>query len=121
MGVGIEEDRRFHRAVFREIARITVGLEEGGVAQRARQAARGLLVQLLTRGQARAELTPDLDAEDLAIAFDSLVFGTITHWLYDDASELLHERMSRSAEVFLGAVASAPSPKAGRPRKRRPR
>jgi AcrR family transcriptional regulator len=105
MGSGIENDKLFYRAVFREIARVTVGLQEGGVAQRSRELAIDRLVQLLTRGQARAELTGELAAEDLAIAFDSLVFGTITHWLYDDASEALPARMLRAADVFLGNVA----------------
>jgi len=106
MGRGIESDRRFYRTVFREVARVTLGLEEGGVAQRARQSAVAKLVHLLTRGQARGELVASLDAEDLAVAFDSLVFGTITHWLYDDASQPLVDRMLRAADVFLGPVAT---------------
>ena len=116
MGSGIEADRRFYRAVFREIAKITVGLEEGGVSQRVRQAALDRLIQLLTRGQARGEITRGLEPEDLARAFDSLVFGTITHWLYDDASDPLPKRMLRAADVFLGSVAMTPGP---RPSKRR--
>jgi AcrR family transcriptional regulator len=107
MGRGIEADRRFYRTVFREVARVTLGLEEGGVAQRAHQRAMDRLVHLLTRGQARGELYSALNPGDLATAFDSLVFGTITHWLYDDASESLTERMQAAAEVFLGPVATA--------------
>lgn len=105
MGMGIENDRRFYRTAFREIARVTVGLEEGGVAQKARQRAVEQLVHLLTRGQARGELRAELDPEVLATAFDSLVFGTITHWLYDDSSQPLAERMLAAADVFLGPVA----------------
>jgi len=107
MGSGIENDRRFYRTVFREVARVTLGLEEGGAAQAARQGAVERLVHLLTRGQARGELVTNFDAQDLAVAFDSLVFGTITHWLYDDSSEPLNQRMSRAADVFLGPVATA--------------
>jgi AcrR family transcriptional regulator len=81
MGRGIEGDRAFYRSVFREIARVNLGLEEGGVAQQARQGAVERLIHLLTRGQARGELHARFDPEDLATAFDSLVFGTITHWL----------------------------------------
>ncbi len=109
MGRGIEMDRRFYRAVFREIGRITLGLEEGGIAQQARLGAIERLVHLLTRGQARSEILSDLDPQDLATAFDSLVFGTITHWLYDDASQPLTERMLRAAKVFLGPVAKQPT------------
>src|SRR2546428_401565 len=49
------------------------------------------------------------EAGGVASAFDSLVNGTITHWLYGDAAEPLRQRMRRAAEVFLGAVALAPA------------
>ena len=107
MGRGIEGDRAFYRIAFREIARLNVGLEEGGVTQQARQRAVERLVHLLTRGQARGELRTAFDPQDLATAFDSLVFGTITHWLYDDASRSLVLRMQAASEVFLGPVATA--------------
>ncbi len=105
MGGGIESDPRFYRGVFREIALLTVGLAEGGVAYEARQLALDRLVQLLTRGQARDELTRDHTPEDLAAACDSLVFGTIAHWLYDDGAESLHGLMRRASDIFLGSVA----------------
>ena len=108
MGEGIEEDRRFHRAAFREIAKLSLGLDEGGPGQRAREANLEQLLHLMTRGQARGELGRDHRPEDLASAFDALVFGTITHWLYDDASEPLPLRMAHAAEVFLsGAIGGA--------------
>ncbi len=105
MGRGIEQQRLFHRGVFREIARLTLGLDEGGPGQVARQAALERLVELIERGQVCGDLSRELDAPDIAMAFDSLVFGTITHWLYDDASESLVLRMQRAMEVFLGPVA----------------
>ena len=43
---------------------------------------------------------------DLAVAIDSLANGTINHWLYEDTSGSLRERMRRAAEIFLGSVAS---------------
>jgi len=106
MGGGIEGDPAFYRTAFREIARVTVGLEEGGVTQRARQRAVERLIHLVTRGQARGELHAHFDPQDLATAFDSLVFGTITHWLYADASRSLVERMQAASEVFLAPVAT---------------
>ena len=105
MGTGIEEDRRFYRGVFREIAKVRLGLDEGGIGERAGAATVELLVKLLARGQARGELHRTHRAEDLASAFDSLVNGTITHWLYGDVAEPLRDRMGRAAEVFLGEVA----------------
>src|SRR5215510_7061687 len=127
MGTGIEEDRRFYRGVFREIAKVRLGLDEGGVGQRAGAAAIALLVALLARGQERGELHRTHRAEDLASAFDSLVNGTITHWLYGDAAESLRDRMGRAAEVFLGEVAvdsqagRRPRPTLAPQRRRRPR
>lgn len=105
MGRGIEENERFYRAIFREIAKVSQGLDEGGEAQEMRAAALERLLQLHTRGQARGELTRKQPSESLASAFDSLVFGTITHWLYEDHGEPLHERMLRAAELLLGGVA----------------
>jgi AcrR family transcriptional regulator len=126
MGSGIEEDRRFYRGVFREIAKVRLGLDEGGVGQRAGEEALGLLVKLLARGQERGELSRAHRPEDLASGFDSLVNGTITHWLYGDASESLRERMRRAAEVFLGPVEeraagrrAARVPRLAPPRRRR--
>jgi len=125
MGRGIEEDARFHRSVFREIAKIRLGLDEGSSAQRAAEQALSRLVNLLERGQERGELCAEHRPQDLASAFDSLVNGTVTHWLYDDASEPLHERMARVAEVFLGQVATDPktryrgrAPELAEPRRR---
>jgi len=67
MGTGIEEDRRFYRSVFREIAKVRLGLDEGGVGQQAGAAALELLLKLLARGQERGELHRTHRAEDLGL------------------------------------------------------
>src|SRR5437667_6862056 len=51
MGAGIEEDQRFYRGVFREIAKIRLGLDEGGLGEQAGRAALDPLVKPLARGQ----------------------------------------------------------------------
>jgi AcrR family transcriptional regulator len=114
MGKGIESQRRFFRGVFREIARIQLGLDEGAVAQRANEQTKQRLLWLVERGQRRGDLNPELDARAVAAAFHSLTNGTITGWLYDDTTDSLAERMRAAAEVFLEPVAPA------RPRRRRP-
>jgi AcrR family transcriptional regulator len=105
MGMGIQAYHGFYAGVFREIAKLQVGLEEGSGAERARSAALALLVALMARGQQRGELASEHRAEDLAAAFDALANGTITHWLYTDPSKPLRERMQAAAEIFLGPVA----------------
>jgi AcrR family transcriptional regulator len=107
MGAGIELYHGFYRGVFREIAKLQVGLDEGAAGQRAREQALARLERLLARGIERGELRAEHAAGDLASAFDALVNGTITHWLYDDASESLRLRMQRAARIFLGPVAVA--------------
>jgi hypothetical protein len=82
-----------------------VGLDEGGATQRLGEASFELLQRLLERGQARGDLSREHDALDLARAFDALSNGTIVAWLYDDATDSLHERMRRAAGIFLGGVA----------------
>ena len=105
MGRGIEENEPFYRAIFREIAKVSLGLDEGGETQAMRLAALDRLARLHTRGQARGDVVRGPQPEDLASAFDSLVFGTIIHWLYEAPGEPLHVRMLRAAEVLLGGIA----------------
>jgi AcrR family transcriptional regulator len=106
MGAGIEAYAGFFREVFREIMKISVGLDEGAAARRTREVTSRQLVRLMRRGLERGDLRRVAPAEDLARAFDSLANGTITHWLYDERSDSLRERMARAAEVFLGPVAA---------------
>jgi AcrR family transcriptional regulator len=106
MGWGIEQMHRFYRGVFREIMRVQVGRDEGSAPARASQRARERLERLMVRGQERGDLSSSFSAPDLATAFDSLANGTINHWLFDDPTGSLRERMRRTAEIFLGAVAA---------------
>ena len=105
MGGGIEQIQQFYRGVFREIAKMQVGLEEGGLAARERDLCVGRLSALLRRGQERGEVSRDHTAEDLALAIDSLSNGTIVQWLYDDPSKSLRVRMERVMEIFLCGIA----------------
>jgi hypothetical protein len=104
MAAGIESQRSLFRGVFREIARIQLGLDAGEVAQRAYEDAATRLLRLIERGQERGELTNALSAEALASAFHSLTNGTITNWLYQDPTRPLTVRMRDAAEVFLSAI-----------------
>ena len=99
MGVGIEADRRFYRGVFREMAKLTLGLDERGPDRS--HAAPPTLITLLEKGQERREISLEHRADDLALSFNALVNGTITYWLYSDSDESLHLRMRRAAEIFL--------------------
>jgi AcrR family transcriptional regulator len=109
MGMGIEAYHGFFRGVFREIARIQVGLDEGVAGERVRGQALHLLEKLMVRGLERGELRGEHTAEDLAAAFDALSNGTISHWLYEDRAGSLRARMRRAAEIFLGPVESEPA------------
>jgi AcrR family transcriptional regulator len=115
MGFGIEQFHGFYRGVFREIMKIQVGLLEGGAAASARERALAKVERLIARGQERGELSRDFAANDLAVAIDSLANGTINHWLYEDTSGPLRERMRRAADVFLGPVASLDLPAEAEP------
>jgi AcrR family transcriptional regulator len=113
MGKGIESQRSLFRGVFREIARLQLGLDTSAVAQRANNTARARLLRLFERGQERGELTEVLAADTLADAFHSLTNGTITTWLYHDPTGPLELRMNDAAEVFLAPVQLA-SPRRSR-------
>jgi AcrR family transcriptional regulator len=105
MGLGIEQFHGFYRGVFREIMKIQVGLEEGGVAAHANQRALARLERLIARGQQRGDLSRAFASADLVSTLMSLANGTITHWLYEAASGSLRERMRSAAEIWLGPVA----------------
>lgn len=109
MGAGIQLYQGFYQGVFREVAKLQVGLDEGGPASRVRERALACLEELLARGQERGELEAGFRSLDLAHAFDALSNGTINHWLYDDTSKPLAERMASAAEIFLGSVAHGPA------------
>jgi AcrR family transcriptional regulator len=109
MALGIESQRGLFRSVFREIARIQLGFDEGGVAQRANEETTTRLELLFDRGKRRGELTDAFDAATLASAMKSLSNGTITHWLYDDPTGPLSTRMRDAADIFLSPVACTPA------------
>lgn len=105
MGTGIETFHGFYKGIFRELAKINLGLDEGVQGERARERATRLLVDLFSRGIERGDIDRRHDAASLASAFEAIVNGTIIHWLYDDATESLKFRMLRAARIFLGPVA----------------
>jgi TetR/AcrR family acrAB operon transcriptional repressor len=105
MALGIENTRRLQRGIFREIARLELGFDEGGPTQRAKEANGARLVKLLERGQERGELASAHRPEALGSAFTVLANGTITQWLFEEPSESLRERMRAAAEIFLAGVA----------------
>jgi len=106
MGRGIERVHGFYRGVFREIAKMQLGLDEGGDAARERELCLDRLAVLMQRGQESGELSRDHAQRDRADAFDSLSTGTIIHWLYDDPAKSLPERMARAVGIFLAGVAT---------------
>jgi AcrR family transcriptional regulator len=106
MGAGIEAYQGFYRGVFREIAKLSVGLDEGLASRRTREITSAQVVRLMERGLERGDLQKVAPAADLARAFESLTNGTIIGWLYDEHSDSLRERMERAAEIFLAPVAA---------------
>jgi len=105
MGTGIEAFHGFYKGIFREIAKINLGLDEGGYGERARERANRLLTDLFSRGIERGDVDSRHEPAALASAFEAIVDGTIVHWLFDDATEPLRLRMLRAARIFLGPVA----------------
>src|SRR5215813_9943222 len=106
MATGIEETRRLQRGIFREIARLLLGFEEGGPTQRANEENQARVVKLLARGQERGEIRGAERPERIASALGALANGTITEWLYDDHGDALRERMRAAAEIFLSGCAA---------------
>jgi AcrR family transcriptional regulator len=107
MGAGIENARRFQRGVFREIARLQLGFDEGGPTDRVNAANHERLVKLFARGQERGEIRRDHAPETLAAALTCLANGTITRWLFEETADPLRERMRGAIDALLSPVAAA--------------
>jgi AcrR family transcriptional regulator len=108
MGAGIESARRFQRGVFREIARLQLGFDEGGPADCVNAANHERLVKLFRRGQERGEIRREHAPEALAAALSHLANGTITRWLFEDTSDSLRERLRGAIDALLAPVAAEP-------------
>jgi AcrR family transcriptional regulator len=106
MAMGIETTRRVQRGIFREIARLQLGFDEGGATARTNHENQARLASLLERGQKRGELDPAHDAAALAAAFAVLANGTITQWLFETEAEPLRDRMRAAIEIFLAGAAT---------------
>ena len=104
MGLGIEAQRRLFQDVFREIARIELGLDPGEVAQRASENARMQFLQLLKRGQERGDVSKEFSVGTLTAVFHSLVNGTIVNWLYGDLTRDLATDLRDAVDVFLSPI-----------------
>jgi AcrR family transcriptional regulator len=106
MALGIEQTRRLQRGIFREIARLLLGFEEGGPAQRANEENQARVAKLFARGQERGEIRGSESPERIASAMGALSNGTITEWLYDDGGDSLRERMRAAAEILVSGCAT---------------
>jgi TetR/AcrR family transcriptional regulator len=106
MALGIEQTRRIQRGIFREIARLVLGFEEGGPTQRANEGNHARVAKLFARGQERGEIRGSESPERIASAMGALSNGTITEWLYDDSGDSLRERMRAAAEILVSGCAT---------------
>ena len=98
---GVEQYYRFHRGVFREMARVQTGIADAPEVARIDARARALLAEIIERGQRRNEIRDDFSAGELASAYMNLANGTITEWLFADPTGSLKERMERAAAIYL--------------------
>jgi AcrR family transcriptional regulator len=117
MATGIEAQRKLHRKVFAEIARVQFGLAESDVAQHANANARRQLVKLIARGQQRGELSSAFTADALADVFHAITNGTITNWLFGKPTRQLADDLAVAADVLLSPIEQVPARKT---RKSRP-
>ena len=104
MGAGIKLDRDYFRGIFREVARLQVGMNEGDAGQVALARARERLEQLFERGIARGDVDGRHSPAMLALAMNALSNATITEWLYSESEADLEELMVEAADVVVAAI-----------------
>ncbi|MEM7286624.1 MAG: TetR/AcrR family transcriptional regulator [Actinomycetota bacterium] len=104
MGAGIKLDRDYFRGIFREVARLQVGMNEGDAGQVALARARRSLEQLFERGIVRGDVDGRHAPAMLALSVNALSNATITEWLYDGSGSDLEELMVDAAGVIVAAI-----------------
>ena len=108
MGAGITLDPAYYRGIFREVARLQVGMGEGDAGQVALARARDLLEQLFERGITRGDVDERHTPALLALSVSALSNVTITDWLYGDSDVDLEDRMVEAAQVIVAAMEVRP-------------
>lgn len=104
MGAGIKLDPAYFRGIFREVARLQVGMREGDADQVALARARELLEKLFERGITRGDVDKRHTPALLALSVSALSNATITDWLYGDSDVDLEDRMVEAAQVIVAAM-----------------
>jgi AcrR family transcriptional regulator len=104
MGQGIESHRAFYKVAFGEMARASLGFDERGVSQELRRELNDKMLQLFLRGQVDGQLSREFKAEDMVMAFESQVSGTVSQWLHREITEPLEEVMKRMCAILLKGI-----------------
>ncbi len=78
---GLHQGRKLYKGVFPEIQKLTRDPSLQGPTSELRRECQACLVRLFERGQQRQEVHLSCSAENLAIAFDALLYGGVTKWL----------------------------------------
>lgn len=105
MGKGITANRQFYSVVFGELTRASMGFDEAGMSQALRRELNEKLQQLFLRGQVDGELTRAFPAEDMVMAFESQIFGTVSKWLRGQSTEPLEDVMVRTCTILVRGIA----------------
>lgn len=108
MGAGIKLDPAYYRGIFREVARLQVGMREGDADQVALARARDLLEKLFERGITCGDVDKRHTPALLALSVSALSNVTITDWLYGDSDVDLEDRMVEAAQVIVAAMEVRP-------------
>jgi hypothetical protein len=110
MGKHIEADKRFYRAVFREIMRSQMGLVEGQVAMD-KATISELTASIIAQGQKQGTLRTDYPAPQVAEMLVGIYNHVILSWLHSDTAYSLVQRLKEAADFFLcGSAPSAAKP-----------
>lgn len=101
MTARLQRGRRLYKDIFPEIQKLTRDPTIGGQTGDLRQQCQASVRQLFARGQARGEITQKSSAENLATAFDSLLYGGVTQWLARPGNQSLETILKDMRDIFL--------------------
>ena len=104
MAAGISNSKTFYKAFFSELVRASSGTNGEGLAHQVRKELDERLLRIFLQGQVDGQCCPRYSAEEMVMAFDSQVFGSISYWLQMQNPKPLEAALKTSCLILLTGI-----------------
>lgn len=104
MAKGITNNKAFYKAFFNELVSASYSAADEGRAHQVRKELDEKLLRLFLQGQVDGQFSTSYGAQDMVMAFDSQVFGSISYWLQAQKSRSLAMTLKSSCLILLTGI-----------------